>query len=1095
MSLGCSSVEANSVRPGVGSEVRVQGVEDEEVIEAELSEEAREPKKVHNPALPSRAEMELHMLTHLPFRSWCEHCVRGRGESVRHEKVEELPEQVEVHMDFFFMGEEGSEQKLTILAARERQTRMTMSTVVPTKGDNEFMAKRVQAFLREIGADKGDITVKSDQEPAMMAVLNEVCRHRAAEGGGRTVTEHSAVGDSKGNGIIERAIKSIEGQIRVAKSALEARLKAKLDQNHAVLTWLVEYVSMMLNRYEVSRDGRTAYERSKGKKSRLAGLEFGEQVMWRRKPVGNNLAKLSVMWDLGTYLGVKGSTGEIIIGTESGVWRTRTVRRRPEELRWNAAEVDKVKEVPWDRHVNKKEDEVIEPRGGMVMMPAELQEQEKQAVREELTMPKAFHTSKDDYDRYGYSRGCPGCRALLTGTTRQKHTAQCRQRMEKAMGDLDRVKAAKRRREEFLTKVTVPTGDPVAADDGQCLKQCRKSGAIGADFGQCVKDPEDHDGMKVEEPASGSGLNEGERKRGWEQADWQDLVNRIKRKSVAEPEVKNEGDGMDIDGVDIGNFEVNAEGDEFEDWGHDEFEDGEFDPVLLKEARMEEVRFMEKIGVWEPATWEECMQKTGRPPITTKWVDVDKGRGGEVLVRSRLVARDFKIKGDDRGFDVFAATPPLELKRLLFRMARVKGSVGGGDDDGAVKLMFIDVKKAHLNGEVAEDEFAYVLLTKEAGGGVGRLRRWLYGMRPAASAWEDHYAEKLKEAGFVRGRAAPTSFVNPETGVRVVVWGDDFTFLGREKHLKDMADKMADWYEIKVRAMMGPDPGDDKEVRILNRVIKWERDKITYVADDKHVVRIMDELGFDDDTKGVDMPIKKGHDEGDFESDEPLDAAEARRYRRLAATINYLAMDRPDLQFTASVLGRTMAKPTERSWANLKRAARYLKAHATVVLEYPEVETVDVKMIVAYSDSDWAGCKTSRRSTSGGLVTLGGSILRSWSNRQSTIALSSGEAEFHSASKAAAELMAVSSMMNDLGWPVERRLFVDASAAQAMSNRQGIGKLRHLEVKFLWLQDLAKAGVLAVRKISGQRNPADVLTKPMGFADMLAKLALVQVSA
>ena len=145
-----------------------------------------------------------------------------------------------------------------------------------------------------------------------------------------------------------------------------------------------------------------------------------------------------------------------------------------------------------------------------------------------------------------------------------------------------------------------------------------------------------------------------------------------------------------------------------------------------------------------------------------------------------------------------------------------------------------------------------------------------------------------------------------------MVWGDDFTFLGRERHLKDMKDKMGQWYEIKVRAMMGPDGGDDKEVRILNRMIKWEKDRITYTADDKHVVKILEELGFDSDTKGVDMPIKKDHDD-DPESDELLDNVEARRYRRLAATINYLPADRPDVQFTASVLGRTMSKPTERS--------------------------------------------------------------------------------------------------------------------------------------------------------------------------------------
>ena len=89
--------------------------------------------------------------------------------------------------------------------------------------------------------------------------------------------------------------------------------------------------------------------------------------------------------------------------------------------------------------------------------------------------------------------------------------------------------------------------------------------------------------------------------------------------------------------------------------------------------------------------------------------------------------------------------------------------------------------------------------------------------------------------------------------------------------------------------------------------------------------------------------------------------------------------------------------------------------------------------------------------------------------------------------------MAVSGMMRELGWPVTRRLFVDASAAQAMSNRQGIGKLRHLDVKYLWLQDLTKQGCIAVRKIGGQLNPADILTKPMSFGEMLGKLVGVSV--
>ena len=328
---------------------------------------------------------------------------------------------------------------------------------------------------------------------------------------------------------------------------------------------------------------------------------------------------------------------------------------------------------------------------------------------------------------------------------------------------------------------------------------------------------------------------------------------------------------------------------------------------------------MQNIGVWEPSTWEECMQKTGKAPNTTKWVDVDKGRDWEVLIGSRLVARDFKNKNDERNFDVFAATPPLEMKRLMFRMARVKGSVGGNDEDGRVKLMYIDVMKAHLNGEMDDDDFAYITFPKEVGGGVGRLRRWLYGMRPAASAWEEHHAANLKNEGYERGSAAPTAFTNKEIGVRVVVWGDDFTFLGRERYLKEIGAKMAEWYDIKIRGMMGPDAGDDKEIRILNRVVKWESDKLIYEADDKHVTKILFELGFDENIKGLDMPTAKDYDAEGGEDDEELDAHQSRRYRRMAATINYLASDRPDLQFTASMLGRTMARLQQEAGPTFRR--------------------------------------------------------------------------------------------------------------------------------------------------------------------------------
>jgi hypothetical protein len=118
----------------------------------------------------------------------------------------------------------------------------------------------------------------------------------------------------------------------------------------------------------------------------------------------------------------------------------------------------------------------------------------------------------------------------------------------------------------------------------------------------------------------------------------------------------------------------------------------------------------------------------------------------------------------------------------------------------------------------------------------------------------------------------------------------------------------------------------------------------------------------------------------------------AKKYRRAAATVKYLALDRVDLQFAAGVLGRTAARPTIRMWSDLKKVARYLVSHPRVVLKFDTCRWQEVPGLIAYSDIDWAVCKTSRWSASGGIIVLGGCAVKCWSNRQAGVALSSGEA-------------------------------------------------------------------------------------------------------
>ena len=96
--------------------------------------------------------------------------------------------------------------------------------------------------------------------------------------------------------------------------------------------------------------------------------------------------------------------------------------------------------------------------------------------------------------------------------------------------------------------------------------------------------------------------------------------------------------------------------------------------------------------------------------------------------------------------------------------------------------------------------------------------------------------------------------------------------------------------------------------------------------------------------------------------------------------------------------------------------------------------------------------------------------------------------------KATAELMGVRSVAADLGWNFGLRVYVDSSAAKAISSRTGIGRVRHLEVRFLWLQDVVRKRIVQILKVRGSENPADVLTKVKSFGDAIELLRVVHVS-
>ncbi len=508
-------------------------------------------------------------------------------------------------------------------------------------------------------------------------------------------------------------------------------------------------------------------------------------------------------------------------------------------------------------------------------------------------------------------------------------------------------------------------------------------------------------------------------------------------------------------------------------------------------ARKLEIDFFRRMGVYTKVAREKHMKV-----ITTRWLDVNKGDEAQPDYRARLVGREIAT---DKRADLFAATPPLESLRMILSICAMHQSDSDGDENFVV--MSNDIKRAYFHAPATRP--VYIAIPDEDWedgdeARVGKLNLSLYGTRDAAMNWALKFTQFMEGIGFETGKASPCNFYHHERQISCTVHGDDFSSTGRERDLQWFERKMKEEFEVKTK-LLGPKPHHEKQVRILNRVIEWQEGGLTYEADQRHAEIVVKELQLESAkavaTPGTRDDASHGSSMGEIEfeglanSKEDavlLSKEEVTKYRGLSARLNYLAQDRPDLQYAVKEVARRMASPRRGDWALMKRVGRYLLGAPRAVQEFPWQGLQD--HLHTYVDSDWAGCKTSCRSTNGGVAKIGWHLIKSWSTTQATVAMSSAEAELYSLTKGAANSLGFMAMAADLGVHLDATVHCDASAALGIVQRQGLGKLRHIRVQYLWVQDRLRHGDFRVRKVPGKENPADLLTKHLPAPEVQAHM-------
>ena len=194
--------------------------------------------------------------------------------------------------------------------------------------------------------------------------------------------------------------------------------------------------------------------------------------------------------------------------------------------------------------------------------------------------------------------------------------------------------------------------------------------------------------------------------------------------------------------------------------------------------------------------------------------------------------------------------------------------------------------------------------------------------------------------------------------------------------------------------------------------------------------------------------------------------------------------ERPELLYAVKELCRHFGDAMQSDLAAAKRMARYLLGtfKKTLQLEVDDAFTLPEASrqlaVQAVSDATWAST-TDCRSTSGGTLWAEGFLLHAWSKTQPTVSQSSCEAELLAANLCAREGLFVATILEEIGLRSELHVFTDSASALKVTARRGAGRMRHLRVKELWLQEAVRERRLKVFYVPGQSNVADVLIKAL----------------
>ena len=463
-------------------------------------------------------------------------------------------------------------------------------------------------------------------------------------------------------------------------------------------------------------------------------------------------------------------------------------------------------------------------------------------------------------------------------------------------------------------------------------------------------------------------------------------------------------------------------------------------------------------------TWDLVVLPVGKFPVGCRWVyTVKVGPDGQVdRLKARLVAKEYtQVYGSDYG-DTFSFVAMIASVRLLLSMAAMC----------SWPLFQLDIKNAFLHGDLAEEVYMEQppgFVAQGEFGLVCRLRRSLYGLKQSPRAWFGRFSSVVQEFGMIRSTADHSVFYHHNSSgqcIYLVVYVDDIVITGSDQDgIQKLKQHLFTHFQTK----------DLGKLKYFLGIEIAQSSSGVVLSQRKYALDILEETGMLD-CKPVDTPmdpnVKLVPGQGKSFGDPG-------RYRRLVGKLNYLTITRPDISFPVSVVSQFLQSPCDSHWDAVIRILRYIKSTPSQGVLY---ENRGHTQVIGYTDADWAGSPTDRRSTSGYCVFIGGNLISWKSKKQHVVARSSAEAEYRAMALATCELIWLRHLLQELrfGKDEQMKLICDNQAALHIAfNPVFHERTKHIEVDCHFIREKIASGCIATSFVNSNDQLADIFTKSL----------------